>query len=56
MGAIELTAPTRVSKVNGGLRRLGISRHGFSFFLLHATLNLAHSRDWSREVIGPLIA
>jgi hypothetical protein len=56
LGAIEMTAPGRVSLVNEGLRRLGVSPRGRQYFQLHAGLDVRHSEAWNREVIRPLIA
>ena len=56
LGVIEMTAPARVSKVNEGLRRLGVSAAGRSYFQLHAGLDVRHSEAWNREVIRPLVA
>jgi pyrroloquinoline quinone (PQQ) biosynthesis protein C len=56
LGAIELTAPSRVSLVNDGLRRLGVSAEGRQYFQLHAGLDVRHSREWNAEVIHPLVA
>ena len=55
LGAVELTAPSRVSRVAAGLERLGVSPHGRSYFTLHARIDVKHSRDWNREVIAPMI-
>ena len=55
LGAIEMTAPGRVSRVNEGLRRLGVSPHGRQYFQLHAGLDVRHSEAWNREVIRPLV-
>jgi hypothetical protein len=55
LGAIEMTAPGRVSLVNEGLRRLGISARGRQYFQLHAGLDIRHSEAWNREVIRPLV-
>ncbi|WP_374679718.1 iron-containing redox enzyme family protein [Hydrocarboniphaga effusa] len=55
LGVVELTAPTRVSKVCEGLRRLGISTKGYRYFQLHAGLDIKHSEDWNREVLRPLV-
>lgn len=55
LGVIEMTAPGRVSKVNDGLRRLGVSPAGRSYFQLHAGLDVRHSEAWNREVIRPLV-
>jgi hypothetical protein len=56
LGVIEMTAPGRVSLVNQGLRRLGVSPRGRQYFQLHAGLDVRHSEAWNREVIRPLIA
>lgn len=56
LGVIELTAPGRVSLVNEGLARLNVSSAGRRYFQLHANLDVAHSREWNREIIRPLVA
>lgn len=55
LGVVELTAPSRVAKVDEGLKRLGIQREARRYFTLHATLDQHHSREWNREVIHPLM-
>lgn len=55
LGVIEMTAPGRVSKVNDGLRRLGIAAPARSYFQLHAGLDVKHSEAWNREVIRPIV-
>lgn len=55
LGAVELTAPSRVSLVDQGLARLGVSRQGRCYFTLHASIDVRHSREWNAEVIRPLI-
>lgn len=56
LGAIEMTAPGRVSLVNDGLRRLGVSPVGRRYFQVHAALDVKHSEEWNREVLRPLVA
>jgi Iron-containing redox enzyme len=56
LGAIELTAPTRVGYVDRGLARLGIPKTARRYFSLHATLDVQHSAAWDREVLAPLVA
>jgi hypothetical protein len=56
LGAIEMTAPGRVAKVNAGLKRLGIGGEARRYFALHATLDIRHSAAWNREVLRPLLA
>jgi hypothetical protein len=56
LGAVELTAPSRVALVNAGLKRLGVSAEGRQYFQLHAGLDVRHSREWNEEIIRPLVA
>jgi pyrroloquinoline quinone (PQQ) biosynthesis protein C len=55
MGVIELTAPARVKKVSGGMRRLGLDGRLRAYFDLHAALDVSHARAWIREIIRPLV-
>lgn len=54
LGAIEMTAPGRVSLVDKGLLRLGVPSKIRTYFTVHATLDIKHSEAWNREVIKPL--
>ena len=56
LGAVELTAPTRVASVDAGLRRLGRPPEQRKYFALHAQLDVEHARAWNAEAIVPLIA
>jgi hypothetical protein len=56
LGVVELTAPDRTRAVNLGLKRLGVHARDRQYYALHSTLDIAHSRAWNREVIGPLVA
>lgn len=55
LGVIEMTAPGRVSLVDAGLERLGISKATRMYFPLHATLDVKHSEAWNSEVLLPLV-
>ena len=55
LGVIEMTAPGRVSLVNEGLKRLGVSAEGRQYFQLHAGLDVRHSEAWNKNVIYPLV-
>ncbi len=55
LGVVELTAPTRVSKVAQGLKRLGCEPKVRKYFDLHAVLDVKHSEDWNREALRPLV-
>ena len=50
-----MTAPKRVSQVNDGLRRLGVSPRGRQYFQLHAGLDIQHSEAWNREILETLV-
>lgn len=56
LGVVELTAPTRVAAIAEGLKRLGCAPAARKYFVLHATLDLEHSRTWNSEVLEPLVA
>ena len=55
LGAVEMTAPTRVGYVNEGLKRLNVDFETRKYFQLHATLDIKHSQAWNREVIYSLV-
>jgi hypothetical protein len=55
LGVVELTAPTRVGAVAAGLKRLGIGPEARKYFVLHAHLDVEHSRAWNAEALVPLI-
>lgn len=56
LGVIEMTAPGRVSQINTGLKRLGVSAEARSYFQLHAGLDIKHSAAWNREILYSLVA
>ena len=55
LGAVEMTAPTRVGYVNEGLKRLNVDFETRKYFQLHATLDIKHSEAWNDEVIYSLV-
>jgi hypothetical protein len=55
LGAVELTAPTRVGSVADGLKRLGCTADQRKYFVLHAQLDIEHSRAWNAEALVPLV-
>ena len=55
LGAVEMTAPTRVGYVNEGLKRLNVDFETRKYFQLHASLDIKHSEAWNREVIYSLV-
>jgi hypothetical protein len=55
LGVVELTAPTRVGAVAQGLKRLGRSPEQRKYFVLHAQLDIEHSKAWNAEALVPLV-
>lgn len=55
LGAVELTAPTRVACIAAGLKRLGVEPRLRKYFDLHAALDVEHSKAWNAEVLVPLV-
>jgi hypothetical protein len=55
LGAIEITAPSRVSRVNAGLKRLGAPLASRAYFQLHAGRDIKHSEAWNAEVLSSLV-
>ncbi len=56
LGAVELTAPTRVGCVAEGLKRVGVGPEARKYFVLHAQLDVEHSKAWNAEALEPLVA
>jgi hypothetical protein len=56
LGVVELTAPTRVSKVAAGLKRLGCPPVARKYFDLHAALDVRHADDWIANCLRPLVS
>lgn len=56
LGVVELTAPTRVSLVGKGLKRLEHPPVVRKYFDLHAVLDVKHADDWIANCLRPLVA
>jgi pyrroloquinoline quinone (PQQ) biosynthesis protein C len=56
MSVIELTSPTRATRVAQGLERVGISNDGCRYFRLHTVIDVEHWKAWLAEVIIPLVS
>jgi hypothetical protein len=56
LGVVELTAPTRVSCIDAGLKRLGCAPELRKYFALHAHLDVEHSAAWNAEALVPLVS
>ncbi len=56
LSVIELTSPTRASRVAQGLARVGVSDQGCRYFRLHTVIDVEHWDAWLAEVIVPLVS
>ena len=55
LGVVELTAPSRVSKVALGMKRLELPPAARKYFELHAALDIKHADDWIANCLKPLM-
>jgi hypothetical protein len=55
LGGVELTSPTRAVRVVEALDRLKVSKQASHYFRLHASVDVAHSREWKKEILVPLL-
>jgi hypothetical protein len=55
LGAVELTAPSRVKLISEGLKRLDHPAVVRKYFELHAALDVKHSEEWIAHVLRPLV-
>jgi pyrroloquinoline quinone (PQQ) biosynthesis protein C len=55
LAVVELTSPTRASRVAQGLARVGLSERGCRYFRLHTTVDVEHSQAMMAEVFIPLL-
>ncbi len=55
LGVIELTAPSRATRVVAALDRLNIAREAASYYRVHSTVDVSHYRAWRQEVLIPLV-
>jgi hypothetical protein len=56
LGAIEMTAPGRATRVQAGLERLGVALSAQQYFRIHAGMDILHSKTWNKEVICSIVA
>jgi pyrroloquinoline quinone (PQQ) biosynthesis protein C len=56
LSIIELTSPTRASRVAQGLERVGVSDAGCRYFRMHTVVDVEHWKAWLAEVIIPLVS
>lgn len=55
LGVVELTAPSRATKICQGLDRLGIDGVASRYFRLHAVVDVRHAQTWRDEIFVPMV-
>lgn|GEM_PF-841974 len=56
LGAVELLAPQRCTRVVHGAQRLGIARRTVSYYAAHAIIDVGHAEGWLDHVIRAQVA
>ena len=56
LGAVELLAPQRCTRVVHGARRVGIKKKSVVYYGAHAIIDIGHAEGWLRNVIEPQVA
>lgn len=55
LGAVELLAPQRCTRVVHGARRVGIRKKSVVYYGAHAIIDIGHAEGWLRNVIEPQV-
>ncbi|MGK2963196.1 MAG: iron-containing redox enzyme family protein [Gemmatimonadaceae bacterium] len=56
LGAVELLAPQRCTRVVHGAKRLGINKKSVVYYGAHAIIDIGHAEGWLDHVIEPQVA
>lgn len=56
LGAVELLAPQRCTRLVHGALRLGIAKRTVSYYGAHAIIDIGHAEGWLQHVIEPQVA
>jgi len=56
LGAVELLAPQRCTRVVHGAKRVGIRKTSVVYYGAHAIIDIGHAEGWLRNVIEPQVA
>jgi hypothetical protein len=56
LGAVELLAPQRCTRVVHGARRVGIAKKTVVYYSAHAVIDIGHAEGWLEHVIQPQVA
>ncbi len=56
LGAVELLAPQRCTRLTTGARRVGIPKKAMVYYAAHAIVDIGHAEGWLDHVVGPQVA
>lgn len=56
LGAVELLAPQRCTRVVHGARRVGLTKKSVVYYGAHAIIDIGHAEGWLKSVIEPQVA
>ena len=56
LGAVELLAPQRCTRIVHGAKRVGIRKASVVYYGAHAIIDIGHAEGWLRNVIEPQVA
>jgi len=56
LGAVELLAPQRCTRVVHGARRVGLTKKSVVYYGAHAIIDIGHAEGWLKNVIEPQVA
>jgi hypothetical protein len=56
LGAVELLAPQRCTRLVHGALRLGIAKRTMSYYGAHAIIDIGHAEGWLQHVLEPQVA
>jgi hypothetical protein len=56
LGAVELLAPQRCTRLVHGATRVGISKKAVVYYGAHAIIDIGHAEGWLQHVVQPQVA
>ena len=56
LGAVELLAPQRCTRLVTGAQRVGITKRTMSYYSAHAIIDVGHAEGWLDHVVKPQVA
>ncbi|GJG86988.1 hypothetical protein tb265_21690 [Gemmatimonadetes bacterium T265] len=56
LGAVELLAPQRCTRLVTGAQRVGIPKKAMAYYAAHAIIDVGHAEGWLDHVIRPQVA